>query len=332
MGQYGKRYPTFFSPGGWGGRCLLTAPLCGAPAAGLRQQLVEAELVSDAQVIAPGRTFQVGVLFRMAPGWHIYWKNPGDAGLATDIEFRLPKGFAVGALRWPAPHTFGQSGGIVGYGYKKQVLLWASVTASKKLRPGQSADLRVEASWLACRDKCVMGSKSLSLRLPVAAAGRPANRKLFAAWRRKLPTEPSDKASGVARSSVVGRIEADKAKGRFAITVSWATPIAKAQWYPAAGDNLEVGDVSIRSTGGQTVVAFTASSLAGVKLKSDLLESVLVGLDASGRRRAIRLNVPLRRPAPSTRKPSSVKQTAASRPSRCDEAKGAGNERQSKKN
>jgi DsbC/DsbD-like thiol-disulfide interchange protein len=321
------------SPLGWVLTGVLTVsavapPVEAAPAsrsggAESEQRLVEAQLVCDAAVIEPGGTFQLGVLFRMAPGWHVYWKNPGDAGLATDVKFHLPEGLRAGALRWPAPGTFGQGGDIIGYGYDKQVLLWATVTASQALRPGRSVELRVEAAWLACKDKCVIGAKSLSLRLPVGASGRPANRKLFALWRRRLPVGARDKASGLTASSIAGRIGPGKITGRFTLDVSWSAPPAKVQWYPAAGDDLEIKDLSVQTSRGRTVVTFTVTSLAGVTLKSESLETVLVGVDAAGVRRAIRLDVRLRGPARRNNKPSIRKTSAASQPSPCNEAKGA---------
>lgn len=294
---------------------------------------VEAELLADAAAIQPGRTFQLGVLFRIAPGWHVYWKNPGDAGLATAVEFHLPKGLRAGALRWPAPRTFRQAGDIIGYGYKKQVLLWATVTASKSLRPGKSVELRVEAAWLACKDKCVMGTKSLRMRLPLAAVGRPANRKLFASWQRRLPVDARCKASGLASSSVTGRIPPGKITGRFTLKASWSTPPANVQWYPTADKHLEIKDVSVQTARGETTVTFALTSLSGAKLKSESLETVLVGTDSAGARHAVGLAIPLRGLARSANSPSirktHAKKSAASQHPRCNEAKGAQHEPQS---
>ncbi len=47
------------------------------------RELVKAALVADTSAVAPGKSFTVGLLLRMAPGWHTYWKFSGDAGLPT---------------------------------------------------------------------------------------------------------------------------------------------------------------------------------------------------------------------------------------------------------
>ena len=68
-------------------------------------QAVQAQILADVSTVSPGVPFHVGVLFKVADGWHIYWKNPGDAGLATAVQWQLPDGFSAGPLRWPQPKT-----------------------------------------------------------------------------------------------------------------------------------------------------------------------------------------------------------------------------------
>jgi len=66
-------------------------------------QNVHVSLVSEVQSIQPGTPFWVGLHMRMAPGWHTYYRNPGDSGLGTVIDWNLPQGFEAGPITWPAP-------------------------------------------------------------------------------------------------------------------------------------------------------------------------------------------------------------------------------------
>jgi thiol:disulfide interchange protein DsbD len=66
---------------------------------------VRARLVAETAEIEPGSTFRVGVHFEIEDGWHIYWRYPGGAGLATAIDFELPEGFTIGPLQWPLPRV-----------------------------------------------------------------------------------------------------------------------------------------------------------------------------------------------------------------------------------
>src|SRR5207302_9539966 len=67
------------------------------------KELVKASLLADTSAIVPGKPFNAGLLLRMAPGWHTYWKFSGDAGLTTEIKWNLPSGWQVGENQWPIP-------------------------------------------------------------------------------------------------------------------------------------------------------------------------------------------------------------------------------------
>ena len=151
--------------------------------------LVKAELVAETVSLAPGSTLWVDLHLRIKPGWHVYWRNPGDSGLPTAIEWRLPSGFSAGSILWPVPEHFVQSG-IGNYGYAGSADLLVPITVPKEVAIGDTAVLAAEASWLACAEICIPGGASLSLSLPVAAgpvAPDPPDAALFAAVRRTLP-------------------------------------------------------------------------------------------------------------------------------------------------
>jgi DsbC/DsbD-like thiol-disulfide interchange protein len=264
-------------------------------------QPVRAELLADVEAIQPGKPFHLGVLLRMAPGWHVYWKYPGDAGIATRVAFRLPKGFRAGPLRWPVPTTFQQGGDIVGYGYEKAVLLAAEIAPPRTLRPGETVELVAEAGWMACKAVCVVGEATVRLELPAAKSPRPANAAVFADWRARLPVAAKE-APGLAGVTVSGAIRPPETSGRFAILLQWDRRPERIEWYPAAGADLAVEKASVRTNGAETRVAFTATFLTGTRLASAELETLVAYSDGKGGRRAVIVPVPLtpaKRPASS---------------------------------
>ncbi|MHC4982611.1 MAG: protein-disulfide reductase DsbD domain-containing protein [Planctomycetota bacterium] len=156
------------------------------------EQPVKAQILGDAKSVVAGEALTVGVLFEIAEGWHIYWKNPGEAGLATEIEFDLPEGFTAGPIRWPAPETFEQPGEITGYGYAGEVMLTSTITPPDELEAGAEVTITAEASWLACEEKCVPGEQELTLKLAVAEQAKVDNQELFEKWRSKMaPPAPA---------------------------------------------------------------------------------------------------------------------------------------------
>lgn len=70
------------------------------------EDLVKPGLVAETASIAPGATLWVDLRLEVKPGWHVYWRNPGDSGLPTTIDWRLPPGFSAGQILWPVPEHF----------------------------------------------------------------------------------------------------------------------------------------------------------------------------------------------------------------------------------
>src|SRR4051794_21711535 len=92
---------------------------------------VTAHLVAETGSIAPGETVWVALHLEMRPGWHVYWRNPGDAGLPTEIAWTLPQGFTAGEIAWPTPERFVVND-IGNYGYAGSVDLLVPITADSK--------------------------------------------------------------------------------------------------------------------------------------------------------------------------------------------------------
>ena len=146
---------------------------------------VKATLISDVQSIAPNATFTVALRLDMQPGWHTYWKNPGDTGLPTTIAWTLPEGVTAGAVQWPTPQAQ-QVGPFINYGFEREVLLLTEFSA--KNLASSSIEIKARADWLMCQDVCVPDGADLILTLPVAAATQSSfDAAAIAATRSLLP-------------------------------------------------------------------------------------------------------------------------------------------------
>jgi thiol:disulfide interchange protein len=152
------------------------------------KELVKAELLADTSAVLPGKPFTVGLLLRMAPRWHTYWKFSGDAGLPTELKWKLPPGWKVGDIQWPIPLKTIDPGDIETYGYENEVLLMQEITPPQKI-DDSSVRLSADASWLVCEKICIPGNATLQLELPISTASQPANTELFARYRRLFPQQ-----------------------------------------------------------------------------------------------------------------------------------------------
>ena len=138
------------------------------------KELVKAELLADTSAIVPGKPFTIGLLLRMAPGWHTYWAFSGDAGLPTELKWKLPSGWKVGEIQWPIPLKTIDPGDIETYGYENEVLLLKEVTPPQK--PDDSTvKLSAEANWLVCEKICIPGTATSQLELQVSTTNQSAN-------------------------------------------------------------------------------------------------------------------------------------------------------------
>src|SRR5262245_34862565 len=82
----------------------------------------EVQLVAERLPVQPDRPFRVGLRFRMQPGWHVYWKNPGDSGTPPSVEWTVPAGWSAGEIEWPTPRRI-FAGPFVSFGYEGEIVL-----------------------------------------------------------------------------------------------------------------------------------------------------------------------------------------------------------------
>ena len=254
-----------------------------ASAEEVEESRVQARLVADTASVEPGSAFQLGVQFEIEDGWHIYWRNPGGAGLTTAIEFDLPEGYVAGPLQWPLPIAFVQSEGIPGYGYEGSVVLASDVTVPNDIDRSQPGMVRAEVSWLACKGVCVLGSADLEAplsKLPVDP--------VFRQWAGQLPgsSEISDPPFSLSATGGLGN-------GVITHWLQWTEAPPTVEWFPDPSDALEIGDVRIQTRGGLTRIDAKVKSRKGASGSIDELPSLVVVTGDDGERRGWELSVEL---------------------------------------
>jgi thiol:disulfide interchange protein len=166
---------------------MISRALCAAllaasfflPAAGFAQaggksvvtsERVRAELMAHApEGIAPGKKVWVGLQLAHQPHWHTYWKNSGDSGLPTQLEWTLPPGVVAGDIAWPLPRKI-PIGNLANYGYEGTVLLPVPLTITPEFKPallGGDMEVKLKAQWLVCKTECIPEDGEFTLKVPV---------------------------------------------------------------------------------------------------------------------------------------------------------------------
>jgi DsbC/DsbD-like thiol-disulfide interchange protein len=174
-----------------------------------------------------------GVLFRLDPGWHIYWQNPGDSGTPPKIEWHLPASYRAGAVQWPTPKRLG-SGSVIDYGYEKQVLLMAPVTRAPGAATMSSASYSISADvrYVVCSEICIPGKAHVTLATGASGdppAGAARWHALFQQTRAQLP-KPAPASWSVS---------AKQDKSHFMLRVRGVPEVKVASFLPLEPDEIE---------------------------------------------------------------------------------------------
>ena len=124
--------------------CLFATTVFGAQ--------TKARLVLSAESSKPGETILAGVQMKMPLGWHTYWKNPGDSGSPTEIEWNLPEGITAGEIQWPLPRkeiTPAGDSKFITYVFDDEVVLLVPLKIASNISPGEKK-ISAKVSWQEC--------------------------------------------------------------------------------------------------------------------------------------------------------------------------------------
>ncbi len=164
-----------------------------SPPSTAKRPKVDVALVTDSPVATPGETVRVGVQFKMAPKWHIYWHSPGDSGLPTELAITAPDGWSVERMNWPAPKRYVDTLGGATHGYGGEVLLYRDVQVPADITEGVDIPITADVKWLVCERNCIPGKATLGTTLKVASTkpdGVHAPKALFDRYSKLVPVDP----------------------------------------------------------------------------------------------------------------------------------------------
>ena len=264
----------------------LTGPALAAPPRAT--DLVKIDLAAEQTAPAPGSTVWLDLHLAASPGWHTYWRNPGDAGEATTIDWELPTGFNAGPIKWPIPQRF-SADTITSYGYSGNTDLLVPVSVPKTSPEGEQR-LVADVKFLVCSDICIPGETKVALTLAAARAETPdpAVAARFAAARARLP-QPAPFATRFAATAHELRLIVPA-------TATAGLRDPKADFFPD-DENVIAGappGVEMRGGGVELVLAKSASPAAVVPAT---LSGILLLRGADGEERGYQIAAT---PAPAT--------------------------------
>lgn len=264
----------------------LATPSETAAQARARTPQVEVKLLPETRSVHPGEPFRVAIRFAVARGWHVYWTNPGESGLPTEVRWELPRGFGAGDSRWTHPERLEVYSSVV-HAYRGEAVVVTEIRPPPRAAAGGRAELRAHLTWGVCREVCIPQEARVSVRLPVRASTPRASR----AWRSTvMPAE-----ARLPEALPGWRLRAWRTEGGVVLRV-----------LPAPGRSLPPGPITFFPADGWAGAAVVAAGAeGGVELSlrgakpgdaAARLRGVLVapsGWGAGGRVPALLVDVPL---------------------------------------
>jgi len=227
----------------------LTAPALAAP---VRTSHLELELFAGGSA-APGQTVTIGLRQTIAPGWHTYWRNPGDAGEATQIDWTLPKDWTAGPILWPTPSR-ALTGPLMNYVYSDTVVLPSQIHVADDARPGAKVTVKAHASLLVCKDVCVPEDANLALDLPVTAS--PTTDAGAAAAISVALRHVPDKASGEAKAWLSGDRLTLSVRSQELVRAAQKAADGDIYFYPFSGTVIDHAKAQIAKVQGDSLRLF----------------------------------------------------------------------------
>jgi suppressor for copper-sensitivity B len=155
-------------------------------------------LIAAATAVGTADALELGLQFRLKPGWKIYWRAPGDAGFPPRVDWSGSTNLASADIAWPAPERFS----VLGFetlGYSDAVIL--PITAHPG-QAGQGVGLKAKVDYLTCKEICIPYTARMSLGLPAATANPSKFAYEISRFRAKVPSDGTDRG--------------------FAVTAAWA--------------------------------------------------------------------------------------------------------------
>ena len=256
-----------------------------------------ASLVADVARATPGTSMTVGVLLRMDPGWHTYWVNPGESGLATTVRWTVGPGVVVSGLLWPLPEKTIEAGEVLTYGYANETMLLATVQLPATMPAQGAVKLQAEVAWLECEKTCVPGSATVTLTVPIGEKSTPSpDAPRIALYRAAIPrplnTQDDIAVSITTVADTLGIIVTPSSGVQLALIGADAP-----DFFPSSENSPVAGRTSTVVTGNGAVIRIPLA--AAEKDRTAEIRGVLVYRCAGGMRKGVEIvHAPTRATSP----------------------------------
>jgi thiol:disulfide interchange protein DsbD len=198
----------------------------------------------------------VGFHVELAPGWYLYWLNPGDAGLAPVVRWQFPTGFEAGRLRFPTPQKI-VHGDIVTYGFMDETLILCDIRRPAITSGVDRQIITAVLDWMACKESCITGETAVHVNPSgLSSVDVQKSKSIFSRYSARYPKP--------VRSAELTTNEARliKPPGRWTVEVALAGREAArvSDFYPYPLEDFVIDHRRITINGGKLTIPIESSN------------------------------------------------------------------------
>jgi suppressor for copper-sensitivity B len=235
-------------------------------------------LISAVEATGSSTQLDIGLQLRLTPGWHTYWRSPGDAGIPPVIDWKGSENLAGTEIAWPAPIRLPSLGGLETVGYEDGVVLPIAV---RLVHPGAPLHLHAEVDYASCKDICIPYHATLDLVLPSGLAQPGTEAPLIAAAQRRVPVDISaaqwkllGAAVGTERGTAVLSVRLASLAGPFTSPDLFVEGLAKGS---AGRPEISLADSGRTATLRVPIPNEAADAIGGTNLRITVVDAARAG-------------------------------------------------------
>ncbi len=202
-----------------------------------------ARLHLSALAARPGDTVIAGIELIMPLNHHTYWRNPGDSGQATQIDWHLPKSVTAGDIQWPIPEKL-ITPPFTTFVYSSNVILLVPLHVATNA-PFTSLEISATISWLDCGKVCLPGHAKVLTSLAVEVSPQPAATPTWLKQGRERIPEPETPGSTARQLHLLSQTRWDApVQGELRpIRIEVPRRLIDLDFYPYANSEYELQDL-----------------------------------------------------------------------------------------
>ncbi|MDQ0324823.1 DsbC/DsbD-like thiol-disulfide interchange protein [Rhodopseudomonas julia] len=154
-----------------------------------------------------------GIEIELEPGWHTYWRSPGDVGIPPRFDFSGSENLRSAQVLYPAPERY-DDGTSISAVYFDRAALPVVVTADDPAKP---VVLKLSAFYGVCKDVCIPADGAATLTIDPQPQDDPRSRIALKEAVAELPQQGPTAGLAVANPQLDGsdmtiKVVAERAK------------------------------------------------------------------------------------------------------------------------